>query len=249
MSRLHTLRDLRYAPIVLLFCLNSVTLSFQALVLNRFNLTVREGEVVALVGSSGGGKSSIMKLIKRVYEPKSGSILLDGRPISCYDNAWLQNNIAAVTQEPVLHDCRSSCPSICIFLLITHHVLLSVSCSLWRNIAFGALTEEEEREMREYDLAIHYPPIPRMKHRGIRAPESDDAIIDFESGAGDVRSAASINSAGAGAARDELQPLLGIVSPTRSGQQARLRQGLHTSNDNTSAIVKLSGIRAALMQE
>ena len=36
------------------------------------NLTVREGEVVALVGSSGGGKSSIMKLIKRVYEPISG---------------------------------------------------------------------------------------------------------------------------------------------------------------------------------
>ena len=78
--------------------------------LKNFNLTVREGEVVALVGSSGGGKSSIMKLIKRVYEPKSGSILLDGHPISSYDNAWLQNNIAAVTQEPVLHDCRSLLP-------------------------------------------------------------------------------------------------------------------------------------------
>ena len=78
--------------------------------LNKFNLTVREGEVVALVGSSGGGKSSITKLIKRVYEPKSGSILLDGQPLSSYDNTWLQNNIAAVTQEPVLHDCRSLQP-------------------------------------------------------------------------------------------------------------------------------------------
>jgi ABC-type multidrug transport system fused ATPase/permease subunit len=81
--------------------------SRQVCVLNNFNLTVREGEVVALVGSSGGGKSSIMKLIKRVYEPISGSILLDGKPLSSYDNWWLQSNIAAVTQEPVLHDCRS----------------------------------------------------------------------------------------------------------------------------------------------
>ena len=87
--------------------------------LNKFNLTVREGEVVALVGSSGGGKSSIMKLIKRVYEPKSGSILLDGQPLSCYDNAWLQNNIAAVTQEPVLHDCRSLLASFCAVFSLT----------------------------------------------------------------------------------------------------------------------------------
>jgi ABC-type multidrug transport system fused ATPase/permease subunit len=91
----------------------------QALVLNKFNLTVREGEVVALVGSSGGGKSSIMKLIKRVYEPKSGSIFLDGQPLSCYDNAWLQNNIAAVTQEPVLHDCRLLCASFCSVFSLT----------------------------------------------------------------------------------------------------------------------------------
>ncbi len=93
--------------------------SWQACVLNNFNLTVREGEVVALVGSSGGGKSSIMKLIKRVYEPISGSILLDGKPLSSYENGWLQSNIAAVTQEPVLHDCRCiasepSSPSICL---------------------------------------------------------------------------------------------------------------------------------------
>lgn len=122
-------------------------------------------------------------------------------------------------------------------------------CSLWRNIAFGALTEEEEREMRECELAIRYPRIPRMKHRGYFVPASDDVVIDFNGGVGGTGSATSINRGGGGALRDELQPLLATVSPTRSGQQTRGRQGLHTSNDNTPAIVELSGIRAALMQE
>ncbi len=102
--------------------------------------------------------------------------------------------------------------------------------------------------MRECELAIRYPPISPMKHREYFMPESDEVVINLHGFRG-VQSQVSINLNGEDAARDELQPLLGTIPPSRSGQQARLRQGLHTSNDNTPAIVKLSGIRAAMMQE
>ena len=122
---------------------------------------------------------------------------------------------------------------------------LTHSHSLWRNIALGALTEDEEQEMREYEQAVRYPHVPRMKHRGCAMPAFDEVAIDF-----DARPAGSINRGGEGDGRDELQPLLAPVPPPAfSEQRLRDHEGLHVKNDNTSAIVKLSGIRAALMQE
>lgn len=59
-------------------------------------------QVVALVGSSGSGKSSIVKLIERVYVPSSGYIHLDNRDLGSYDFKWLRRQIALVNQEPVL---------------------------------------------------------------------------------------------------------------------------------------------------
>lgn len=47
------------------------------------------GEVVALVGPSGGGKSSIIKLLQRFYEPQGGTVLIDGRAVGDYDPKWL----------------------------------------------------------------------------------------------------------------------------------------------------------------
>jgi ATP-binding cassette subfamily B protein len=71
-------------------------------VLEHFNLTVRTGETLALVGSSGGGKSTLVSLVCRFYEPTSGQILLDGidyreRPLS-----WLQSQLGIVLQTPHL---------------------------------------------------------------------------------------------------------------------------------------------------
>lgn len=60
-------------------------------------------QVVALVGPSGGGKSSIVKLLERFYLPSSGRILIDGRDIGEYDHKWLCRNVALVSQEPVLY--------------------------------------------------------------------------------------------------------------------------------------------------
>jgi ATP-binding cassette subfamily B (MDR/TAP) protein 9 len=67
------------------------------------SFTVNPGEVVALVGPSGGGKSSCIAMIEHFYEPNYGEVLLDGIPIRDYDHKYLHTKIALVGQEPVLY--------------------------------------------------------------------------------------------------------------------------------------------------
>lgn len=71
-------------------------------VLRGLNLSVRSGETVALVGSSGCGKSTCIQLLQRFYDPHFGEVMLDGIPIPNYNISWLRSNIAVVGQEPVL---------------------------------------------------------------------------------------------------------------------------------------------------
>jgi len=72
-------------------------------VLNGLNLKIDSGEVVALVGPSGGGKSSIVKLMQRFYMPSRGQIIYDGVDVGDYDPSWLRLKMAMVGQEPVLY--------------------------------------------------------------------------------------------------------------------------------------------------
>ncbi|OHF02855.1 ABC transporter [Colletotrichum orchidophilum] len=71
-------------------------------VLDNYSLHVPAGKVTALVGSSGSGKSTIIGLIERWYNPKSGTIKLDGQPIDALNLNWLRKNVRLVQQEPVL---------------------------------------------------------------------------------------------------------------------------------------------------
>ncbi|ROT38993.1 P-loop containing nucleoside triphosphate hydrolase protein [Sodiomyces alkalinus F11] len=73
-------------------------------VLDDFTLNVPAGKVTALVGQSGSGKSTIVGLIERWYNTKSGTIKLDGRPIEQLNLNWLRTNVRLVQQEPVLFD-------------------------------------------------------------------------------------------------------------------------------------------------
>lgn len=57
---------------------------------------------MALVGPSGGGKSTIIKLLERYYLPTAGRVLIDGRELGIYDPRWLRKHVALVSQEPVL---------------------------------------------------------------------------------------------------------------------------------------------------
>ncbi|KAL0487883.1 ABC transporter B family member ABCB1 [Acrasis kona] len=71
-------------------------------VLDGLNLTLRPGQVVALVGESGGGKSTTAALLQRFYDPDEGQITLDGVPITQLDPVWLRHQIGVVSQEPAL---------------------------------------------------------------------------------------------------------------------------------------------------
>lgn len=71
-------------------------------IFNNFCLEIPPGKIVALVGGSGSGKSTVISLIERFYEPLSGQILLDGNTIRELDLKWLRQQIGLVNQEPAL---------------------------------------------------------------------------------------------------------------------------------------------------
>ena len=114
-------------------------------VLNDISFTAQPGEIVALVGKcakcqlvkhdieqqevtlcyhieffslsgpSGGGKSSCISMLERFYEPQSGCVLVDGRPLSQYDHTYFHTRISLVGQEPVLY-ARSVAENISCYL-------------------------------------------------------------------------------------------------------------------------------------
>ncbi|KAM4828480.1 ATP-binding cassette sub-family B member 10, mitochondrial [Thomomys bottae] len=84
-------------------------------VFQDFSLSIPAGSVTALVGSSGSGKSTVVSLLLRLYDPVSGTVSLDGHDIRQLNPVWLRSKIGTVSQEPVLF-----------------------SCSIAENIAYGA---------------------------------------------------------------------------------------------------------------
>ena len=74
----------------------------EEVILNNFNLDIKEGETVALVGETGSGKSTIANLCCRFYEPKEGKIKIDGVDYRKRSQLWLQSNIGYVLQSPHL---------------------------------------------------------------------------------------------------------------------------------------------------
>jgi subfamily B ATP-binding cassette protein MsbA len=94
--------------------------------LSGIDLVCPAGTVTALVGPSGGGKSSLVSLIPRFYEPTGGEILLDGAPIDGYSIESLRNQIAWVGQKVVLFNDTVA-----------------------RNIAYGALAGASREAIEE----------------------------------------------------------------------------------------------------
>lgn len=74
----------------------------QRRVLNRLSLTVPPGKVAALVGQSGGGKSSVISLVQHLYEQSNGKVTIDGIEVHELSPRWLSRHISIVSQEPTL---------------------------------------------------------------------------------------------------------------------------------------------------
>ena len=86
-------------------------------VLKEFSVSAKPGEVIALVGQSGAGKTTIVSLLNRFYDPQSGRILIDGHDISTVTQKSLHDNLALVDQETFLfndsifNNIRYGCPA------------------------------------------------------------------------------------------------------------------------------------------
>jgi ATP-binding cassette, subfamily B, bacterial MsbA len=100
--------------------------------LSDINLHIRPGETVALVGGSGGGKTTLVNLLPRFYVPSSGRILLDGHDIQTLTLRSLRANIALVSQDIVLFND-----------------------SIYANIAYGAMSGVAESEVIAAAEAAH----------------------------------------------------------------------------------------------
>ena len=81
------------------------------------------------MGASGGGKSSVVKLLLRLYDPQSGSVCVDGRPVSSFDPAFLARRIGIVSQDAQLFGAS-----------------VAENISLGLTEADGFVSEEEEEE-------------------------------------------------------------------------------------------------------
>ncbi|TXH86512.1 MAG: lipid A export permease/ATP-binding protein MsbA [Rhodoferax sp.] len=100
--------------------------------LNTINLDVKPGQTIALVGASGGGKSTLAALIPRFYTPESGRITIDGIDINTLALSSLREHIALVSQDIVL-----------------------LNDSIRANIAFGLSRNASEAQVREAAMAAH----------------------------------------------------------------------------------------------
>jgi ATP-binding cassette, subfamily B, bacterial len=100
-------------------------------VIHDATLTIAPGERVALVGSNGTGKSTLLALLARLYDPDRGTVLLDGQPIRQLPISWLRDQIAVVLQDTFLF-----------------------SGTLWDNIAYGNPSATREEILAAADLAM-----------------------------------------------------------------------------------------------
>lgn len=74
-------------------------------VIHNLTLDIPEASITAVVGASGSGKSTLAALLLRLYDPDSGTVLLDGQPVGELDPRWLRSHIGSVSQVCIPRHC------------------------------------------------------------------------------------------------------------------------------------------------
>jgi subfamily B ATP-binding cassette protein MsbA len=118
------------------------------------DLHIPAGKVTALVGRSGSGKSTIVKLLPRFYQPAAGRILIDGVDISDYKLEALRSRIALVSQDVVLFND-----------------------TIARNIAYGGLASATPGQIEEAAVAAHAMEFIERLPRGLDTPIGEDGSL------------------------------------------------------------------------
>eukprot|EP01105_Mastigella_eilhardi_P005936 TRINITY_DN175_c0_g2_i1.p1 TRINITY_DN175_c0_g2~~TRINITY_DN175_c0_g2_i1.p1 ORF type:complete len:1231 (-),score=305.57 TRINITY_DN175_c0_g2_i1:245-3937(-) len=113
-------------------------------VLRGLNLSINESETVALVGTSGCGKSTTVSLLERLYTPNSGTVTVDGTSVSDFNLQYLRDNIGMVGQEPVLFA-----------MTIRDNIALGLSAKV-ESVDFS-LIEQAAKEANAHNFIIKLP--------------------------------------------------------------------------------------------
>ena len=121
--------------------------------LDDVSVHIRPGETVALVGGSGGGKTTFVNLLPRFYAPTSGRVLLDGHDIQTLSLESLRANIALVSQEIVLFND-----------------------SIYANIAYGAMGGAAEKAVIAAAEAAHAMSFIRETPQGLNTPIGENGL-------------------------------------------------------------------------
>lgn len=117
--------------------------------MDNVSLVVPPGKTTALVGASGSGKSTVVGLVERFYDPVGGQILLDGINVQDLNLRWLRQNISLVSQEPTLF-ATSIAGNIWHGLIGTEHEKLSVKDSM-------GLIEDAAKMANAHDFISQLP--------------------------------------------------------------------------------------------
>jgi len=121
--------------------------------LSSVSFSVRPGETVALVGGSGGGKTTLANLLPRFYAPDSGRVLLDGHDLQTLKLESLRANLALVSQEVVLFND-----------------------SIRANIAYGAMGAASDAEVIAAAESAHAMPFIREMPQGLDTPIGENGM-------------------------------------------------------------------------
>jgi len=125
----------------------------ERLALDSIDLTIAPGETVALVGTSGGGKSTLASLVPRFYHPKRGRVLLDGHDLEELTLKSLRANIGLVSQDVVLFNDTVAA-----------------------NIAYGAMKHAPEREVVAAAEAAHAMEFIREMPQGLATLVGENGV-------------------------------------------------------------------------
>jgi len=98
----------------------------QALILKNVSLTIQHRKITAIVGPSGSGKSTLTNLLLRLYDPKSGSIIVNGKNIKEYDIGTYRDHIGYVSQDPFVFNASIK-ENICFGSEYTHEEIIHVA--------------------------------------------------------------------------------------------------------------------------